>query len=103
MNRTIVGRITALRGARHQIETYLRQVTELGPWAPLVVPALIFVFVRSYQGEQRKMLEERTHLLKQEKAQFERVERQLVREISSRTAAPGLVRRLLPKRVRRST
>lgn len=102
MNRTIVGRITTIRGIRHQAETYLRRSTELGPWAPVAVPFLLFVFVRAYQNEQKQMQEERTHMLKQEKQQFERVERQLVREISAKAPAPGLFRRLLPARVRRS-
>ncbi len=70
MNRTIVGRITTLRGARQQVETFLRQATELEGWAPIAVPALIYVFVKSYQAEQQRMLEERTRMLKQEKAQF---------------------------------
>jgi hypothetical protein len=103
MNRTIVGRITTIRGVRHQIETFLRQGTELGPWAPIAVPFLLYVFVRSYQNEQKNMQAERTSMLKQEKRQFERVERQLVREISAKTPAPGRLRRLLPARVRRST
>lgn len=103
MNRTIVGRITLIRGLRHQVETFLRQATELGPWAPIAVPALLFVFIRSYQAEKQNMQDERTRMLKQEKAQFERVERQLVREIGAKSSAPGRLRRLLPRRVRRAT
>jgi hypothetical protein len=103
MNRTIVGRITTLRGVRHQIETFVRQATELGPWAPIAVPFLLYVFVKSYQGEQRTMLEERTRALKQEKQQYDLVERQLVREISAKAASPRGVRRLLPRRVRRAS
>ncbi len=103
MNRTIVGRITTIRGVRHQAETYLRRVTELGPWTPIAVPFLLYVFVRAYQAEQKTMQEERTHMLKQEKQQFQRVERQLVREISAKAPAPGRLRRFLPARVRRAT
>ena len=103
MNRTIVGRLTLLRGARHQVETFIRQSTELGSWAPVAVPFLLYVFVKSYQDEQKTMLEERTRALKSEKAQYDRVERQLVREISAKSARPGGLRRLLPRRVRRES
>jgi hypothetical protein len=81
MNRTLVGRITFLRGIRHQVETYIRQVSDLGPYAPIVVPVLLYVFAKTYQNEQRNMREERVRALKQEKAQYDRVERQLVREL----------------------
>ena len=103
MNRTIVGRITLIRGARQQIETYIRQITELGPLGPLAVPVLLFIFVRSYQDEQKKMLAERTQVLKQEKQAFDKVERQLVRELQTKSTAPGRLRRLLPRRVQRAS
>lgn len=101
MNRTIVGRITYLRGARHQIETFARQATELGDWAPLAGVFLLYVFGKSYQDERKKMLAERTRGLKQEKQMFEKVERQLVRELREKSGRSGLAR-LLPRRVRRA-
>lgn len=101
MNRTIVGRITFLRGIRHQVETFLRQATELGDWAPLAGVFLLYVFSKSYQAERAKMLAERTRGLKQEKQMFDKVERQLVREISDKSARRSGLRRLLPRRVRR--
>ncbi len=101
MNRTIVGRIALVRGARHQLGTFARQAEDLRPWWSIAVPVLLFVFVRSYQGELKRMQEERMHTIKQEKEMFEKVERQLVREISDKSAQPGRLRRLLPRRVRR--
>jgi hypothetical protein len=102
MNRTIVGRITLIRGARHQIETFIRQATELGPWAPVAVPFLLYVFGTTYGNERKRMQEERVRPLKDERRQFDRVERQLVREIDAKGASSGRLRRLLPRRVKRS-
>jgi len=75
MNRTIVGRITALRGLRHQAETFLRQALELGGWAPLAVVVLLYVFRKSYRSEKRTMRQERTRQLRREKALWESAER----------------------------
>lgn len=102
MNRTIIGRITTLRGIKSQIETYIRQATELGTRSPLAIPILVYIFVRTYRNEEKKMQAERTRALREEKRQFDIVERQLVREIGARSAAPGLMRRLAPRRLRRS-
>lgn len=99
MNRTIVGRITTIRGARQQVETFLRQATELGDWAPFAIVFLLYIFGKTYQAEQQKMLAERTSGLKREKRMFDRVERQLVREISAKSNRPRGLRRLLPRRV----
>lgn len=101
MNRTIVGRITYLRGVRHQAETFLRQASELGNLAPFAGVFLLYVFGKTYQDEQKKMLAERTRGLKQEKQMFDKVERQLAREIGAKTGRRGLWR-LLPARVQRS-
>jgi hypothetical protein len=59
MNRTLVGRITFLRGIRHQGETYIRQATELGNWTPFAAVALLWIFSRTYQQEKQRMHEER--------------------------------------------
>jgi hypothetical protein len=101
MNRTIAGRLALIRGARHQAKTFAKQADDLRPWWPIAIPALLFVFVRSYQDEQKKMLEERMRALKQEKQMFDKVERQLVREIGEKSGSPGRLRRLFPRRTRR--
>lgn len=101
MNRTIAGRIALLRGARQQLKTFAKQAGDLGPWWPVAVPFLIFVYGKSYRDEQKKMLDERMQAIKQEKAMFEKVERQLVNEIASKSARPWLIRRLVPRRVKR--
>lgn len=98
MNRTIVGRITTIRGARHQVETFIRQATELGPWAPIAVPFLLYVFGKSYQDEQKKMRAERVNKLKQEKAMYDRVERQVYRELRDDVTRRGVFRGLLRRR-----
>lgn len=100
MNRTIVGRITLIRGARHQIETFIRQAIELGPWAPVAVPFLLYVFGKSYQDEQKRMQEERVRPLKREREMFSKVERQLVREIADKRGTRRGLWRLIPRRVR---
>lgn len=100
MNRTIVGRITQARGARHMIETYIRQLTELGSYAPFAAIFLLYVFGKAYGDEQQKMREERVRPLKQERRMFERVEQQLVKEIGAKTGQRGLFRRLAPRRAR---
>lgn len=100
MNRTIVGRIATIRGIRHQVETFVRQTTELGSWTPLAAIFFLYVFSKSYQDERKKMRDERTRGLKQEKQMFDKVERQLVREIERKGGRRGLGR-LLPRRVRR--
>lgn len=92
MNRTIVGRITALRGARHQVETFIRQATELGDWAPIAVPFLLYVFSKSYTDERKKMQQERVGKLKREKAMYERVERQVRRELRNDPTRRGIFR-----------
>lgn len=74
MNRTIVGRITTLRGLRQQAETFIRQTTELGAWAPVAVVVLLYVFRKTYLAEQRTMREERTRELRREKALWERAQ-----------------------------
>jgi|GEM_PF-4204886 len=102
MNRTIAGRLALLRGARHQFKTFAKQASDLGPWAPVAVPVLLFVFARSYQDEQKKIQEERVQPIKQEKAMFEKVERQLVREITQKGTPPHRLWRFLPRRVQRS-
>ena len=61
----------------------------------------LYVFGKTYQDEQKKMQAERTQGLKQEKQMFEKVERQLVREIQDKSARGGRLARLLPRRVRR--
>lgn len=81
MNRTIIGRITTLRGLRHQAETYIRQITDLGGLAPFAAVGLLLLFGKTYQDERRKMQAERVSVLKQEKIMYDRVERQLVREL----------------------
>lgn len=98
MNRTIVGRITQARGARHQIETFLRQATELGDWAPIAVPFLLYVFGKTYQDERKKMREERVARLKQEKTMFDRVERQVRRELRDDATRRGVFRGLFRRR-----
>lgn len=100
MNRTLIGRITTLRGARHQIETYIRQITDLGPYAPIAVPVLLYIFSKTYGDEQRRMREERVHGLKQEKAQFDKVERQLIRELRAENKGRRGIR--LPRLGRRA-
>ncbi|HEX6291532.1 MAG TPA: hypothetical protein VFZ66_20280 [Herpetosiphonaceae bacterium] len=102
MNRTIAGRLALIRGARHQLKTFAKQAEDVRGWWPIAVPALLVVFVRSYQGELKKMHEERMREIKQEKQMFEKVERQLVREIGEKSGAPGRLRRLLPGRTRRA-
>jgi hypothetical protein len=102
MNRTIAGRIALARGARHQLKTFARQAEDLRPWWAIAVPALLFVFVRSYQDELKKMQAERMQEIKQEKQMFEKVERQLVREMRQKGGAPGRLRRLLPRRAQRT-
>lgn len=98
MNRTIVGRITQARGARRQIETFLRQATELGDWAPIAVPFLLYVFGKTYQNERQKMREERVGTLKREKAMFDRVERQVRRELRDDATRRGVFRGLFRRR-----
>ena len=102
MNRTIVGRIALLRGVRHQLKTFGKQADDLRPWWAIAVPALLLVFVRSYQDELKKMQAERMDAIKQEKQMFEKVERQLVREMHQKGGSPGRLRRLLPRRLRRT-
>jgi hypothetical protein len=72
MNRTIVGRITALRGLRHQAETYIRQSLELRDWAPVAIVVLLYVFRKSYSAERRAMREERMSDLRTEKKILDR-------------------------------
>jgi hypothetical protein len=97
MNRTIAGRIALLRGVRHQLKTFAKQADDLRPWWPIAIPALLFIFVRSYQGELQKMHDERMSAIKQEKQMFEKVERQLVREMREKGGSPGRLRRLLSR------
>lgn len=101
MNRTMAGRLTQLRGARQQIETYIRQTTELGPWAPVAVPILLYIFGKTYQDERKRMQEERVRPIKQEKGTFLNVERQLVREIVADGGRRSVLSRMLPRRVKR--
>lgn len=75
MNRTLVGRITTLRGLRHQAETFLRQSLELGDWAPVAVVVLLLIFRKTYLDERRTMRQERTRDLRREKAIWERANR----------------------------
>ena len=72
MNRTIVGRITTLRGLRHQAETFLRQALELGDWAPVAIVVLLFIARKTYLDERRTMRAERTRDLRREKVLWER-------------------------------
>jgi hypothetical protein len=99
MNRTLVGRITFLRGIRHQAETYIRQATELGNWTPVAAVALLWIFGRTYQREQERMREERVRPLREERESFQLVERQLAKQIAGKTGGRG--RSWLPRRVRR--
>jgi hypothetical protein len=101
MNRTLVGRITFLRGIRHQAETFIRQATELGNWTPFAAVALLWIFSRTYQQEKQRMHEERVRPLREERERFLRVERELAKEIDAKSAGRG--RSLLPRRVRRAS
>lgn len=100
MNRTLVGRLTVLRGTRHQVETFGRQATELGGWTPFAAIALLWIFSRAYQQERERMREEHVRPLREERERFLRVERELAREMDATSGGRG--RSWLPRRVRRS-
>ena len=58
-----------------------RRGDSVAPWLPLGVPLLVWVYNRTYNGEQARKREARAQVLRDEKRKFDQAERRFLREI----------------------